>query len=77
VGWDVDPRDWSRPGATAIYDRVVSAVRDGSIVLMHDGGGPREETVAALDGIIRALKARGYGLVTVSELLGYRPVYHS
>jgi peptidoglycan/xylan/chitin deacetylase (PgdA/CDA1 family) len=75
VGWDVDPRDWSRPGTTAIYQRVVSSVRDGSIVLMHDGGGPRDETVAALDGIIRALEARHFRLVTESELLGYRPVY--
>lgn len=77
VGWDVDPRDWSRPGTGAIYDRVVSAVRNGSIVLMHDGGGPRDETVAALAEIIRTLQARGYRIVTVSELLGYKPVYRS
>ncbi len=76
--WNVDPRDWSRPGTGAIYSRVVSATRPGSIVIMHDGGGDRSETVAALPGIIRTLKSRGYHLVTVSKLLGqpmrWRPV---
>lgn len=68
--WDVDPQDWSRPGSSAIYDRVVTNARPGSIVIMHDGGGDRSETVAALPAIIRNLKSRGYHLVTVSELLG-------
>ena len=68
--WDVDPSDWSRPGTSAIYERVVSNARSGSIVIMHDGGGDRSETVAALPAIIRNLKSRGYRLVTVSDLLG-------
>jgi peptidoglycan-N-acetylglucosamine deacetylase len=68
--WTVDPRDWSRPGAAAIYSRVVSATHPGSIVVMHDGGGDRSETVAALPRIIRTLKGRGLRLVTVSQLLG-------
>ena len=68
--WDVDPRDWSTPGTAAIYSRVVSGTHTGSIVLMHDGGGPRGETVAALPRIIRTFKSRGYRMVTVSQLLG-------
>lgn len=67
--WDVDPTDWQQPGSSAIYSRVVSNARSGSIVLMHDGGGDRSGTVAALDDIIHTLKGRGYRLVTVSRLL--------
>ncbi|MBS1868466.1 MAG: polysaccharide deacetylase family protein [Actinobacteria bacterium] len=70
VQWDVDPRDWSLPGSAAIYANVVGHVRDGSIVLMHDGGGPRGQTLAALPGIIRTLRARGFGFVTVDQLTG-------
>jgi peptidoglycan-N-acetylglucosamine deacetylase len=75
INWDVDPRDWSTPGTSAIYSRVVSATRPGSIILMHEGGGPRGQTVAALPSIIRTLRARGYKFATVSELLGHKFVY--
>ncbi|MGD9734831.1 MAG: polysaccharide deacetylase family protein [Solirubrobacterales bacterium] len=75
VTWDVDPRDWALPGSGAIHSNVVANARDGSIILMHDGGGPREETLAALPGVIDALRARGFGFATVSELLGYRLIY--
>ena len=75
VNWDVDPRDWSLPGTQAIYANVVSHARNGSILLMHDGGGPRGETLAALPRIIDTLRARGFGFATVSELLGYRILY--
>ena len=75
VVWDVDPRDWSTPGTGAIYSRVVSATRPGSIVLMHDGGGNRSETVAALPHIIHTLRGRGYGFVTVSKLLHQRTIW--
>ncbi len=70
--WDVDPRDWSRPGTGAIESRVLSGTHGGSIVLMHDGGGDRSETVAALPKIISTLKSRGYHLVPVTKLLAYR-----
>jgi peptidoglycan-N-acetylglucosamine deacetylase len=70
IQWDVDPRDWSEPGTGAIEARVLGSVRNGSIVLMHDGGGPRGQTLAALPVIIGALKARGYGFVTVAQLTG-------
>jgi peptidoglycan/xylan/chitin deacetylase (PgdA/CDA1 family) len=75
VIWDVDPTDWSTPGSSAIYQRVVGAVEPGSIVLMHDGGGNRSQTVAAVPDIIRTLRARGYRMVTVSRLLGQRLVW--
>lgn len=74
IMWDVDTRDWTTPGAGAIRSRATS-VRSGSIVLMHDGGGNRSQTVAALPGIISELKGRGYELVTVTRLLGERPIW--
>ncbi|MFI6284307.1 polysaccharide deacetylase family protein [Streptomyces sp. NPDC051018] len=58
--WTVDPQDWARPGTRTIENRVLNGVRPGSTVLLHDGGGDRSQTVAALPGIITTLKARGY-----------------
>ncbi len=75
VNWDVDPRDWSTPGTGAIYSTIVNNARPGSIILMHDGGGPRGETLAALPHVIDTLRARGYGFETVTQLLGYRMLY--
>jgi peptidoglycan/xylan/chitin deacetylase (PgdA/CDA1 family) len=75
VNWDVDPVDWSTPGSDAIYQRVVSHVQPGSIVLMHDGGGNRSQTVAALPRIIQNLKGRGYHFSTVSQMLGQRTIW--
>jgi peptidoglycan/xylan/chitin deacetylase (PgdA/CDA1 family) len=72
VLWNVDPRDWSRPGTGAIQHRVLSAVHPGSIVIMHDGGGPRGQTLTALPRIIAALRRRGYRFKTVPDLLGFR-----
>jgi peptidoglycan/xylan/chitin deacetylase (PgdA/CDA1 family) len=75
IQWDVDPRDWSRPGTGSIYSTVVGQARRESIILMHDGGGPRNQTVAALPEIIRTLRSRGYGFKTLPDLLGLKPVY--
>jgi peptidoglycan-N-acetylglucosamine deacetylase len=75
IQWDVDPADWSRPGAATIAQRVLAAVHPGAIVIMHDGGGDRSETVEALGTVVPALLARGYHLVTVPQLLGLRPAY--
>ena len=75
ITWEVDPRDWSLPGTSAIYSNIVSHAQPGSIILMHDGGGPRSETLAALPQVIDTLRSRGYGFATVSELLGYRILY--
>jgi peptidoglycan/xylan/chitin deacetylase (PgdA/CDA1 family) len=73
--WDVDPVDWSTPGSGAVYSRVVGAVQPGSIVIMHDGGGNRGGTLAALPAIIDTLRARGYRFATVTQLLGHRFIY--
>jgi peptidoglycan-N-acetylglucosamine deacetylase len=75
VQWDVDPTDWSRPGAEVISQRVLSAVHPGAIVIMHDGGGLRDQTVTALATIVPTLIDRGYHLVTVPQLLGLQPAY--
>jgi chitooligosaccharide deacetylase NodB len=57
LGWTVDPRDWSRPGVDAIVDAVHAQLRPGGIVLMHDAGGNRSQTVQALDLLIPQLRA--------------------
>ncbi|MBV8942793.1 MAG: polysaccharide deacetylase family protein [Solirubrobacterales bacterium] len=75
IQWDVDPRDWSLPGVNAIYQNVVSNAHPGAIVIQHDGGGPRYETLQALPREINTLRARGYRFVTVTQLLGYRLIY--
>ena len=64
LGWSVDPKDWTTPGAPAIETAVVSAVQPGSIVVLHDEGPNRGGTVDALDEIIDALQAEGYQFVT-------------
>jgi peptidoglycan/xylan/chitin deacetylase (PgdA/CDA1 family) len=75
IQWDVDPRDWARPGTGAIYSTVVGTAQNGSIILQHDGGGPRDETLAALPREIDTLKARGYQFLTIPQLLGYKLLY--
>lgn len=58
--WNIDPRDWARPGVSAIVDNVLTNARADAVILMHDGGGNRSQTVQALDTIIPTLLARGY-----------------
>jgi peptidoglycan/xylan/chitin deacetylase (PgdA/CDA1 family) len=59
VLWDIDSRDYTRPGVDAIANRVLSALRPGAIILMHDGGGDRSQTAAALPRIIEGIRAAG------------------
>ncbi|MEV6975758.1 polysaccharide deacetylase family protein [Kitasatospora sp. NPDC093806] len=66
--WDVDSRDWSRPGPERIAETVLGGVRPGSVVLMHEGAGDRGQTVRALPSIIEGLLERGLEPVTVGEL---------
>ena len=75
IGWDVDPRDWANPGTGAIVSSVLGSVRPGSIVVMHDGGGGRSQTLDALPPILKNLRRRGYRAVTVTRLLGHRFIY--
>lgn len=69
VIWSSDPNDWAMPGTDKIIDTVVNQATPGGIVLMHDGGGDRSQTIAALPTIIRELKLRGYRFVTVPQLM--------
>lgn len=68
VLWSVDSKDWTNPGVNRIVNNVMKNVFPGSIILMHDGGYQRTQTVKALGPIIDALRARGYRFVTLSEL---------
>jgi peptidoglycan/xylan/chitin deacetylase (PgdA/CDA1 family) len=69
VLWDVDPRDFEEPPAAAITDRVLAALRPGSIVLLHDDRPELAATAEALDAVLDELPARGLRTATVSELL--------
>ena len=89
VGLHVDPGDWKRPGVQSIVDSTINEVLKGNtsigqmangelvpsqqIVLLHDGGGDREQTIQALPAIIDGLRARGYKIVPVSTLAGLTP----
>lgn len=70
IGWDVDTEDWSLPGADHIEQMILS-VEPGQVILMHDGGGDRTQTVEALRAALPKLKEEGYSFVTVDELLAY------
>lgn len=65
LGWDIDPSDYLRPGAGVIAWRVLAALHPGAIVIMHDEGGNRSQTVAALPAIIRGIRTAGYQIVPV------------
>ena len=65
----IDPQDWSRPGADVILQRVKDQRKDGNIILLHDAGGDRSQTVEALPRILDWLEARGDQVVPIGELL--------
>ena len=64
LGWSVDPRDWSRPGVQDIVRTIMRTTQTGSIILEHDGGGDRSQTVAALKTAIPSLLDQGYRFAT-------------
>jgi peptidoglycan/xylan/chitin deacetylase (PgdA/CDA1 family) len=64
IDWQVDPRDWARPGTVTITERLLRA-QAGDILLCHDGGGDRSETIRALRTVIPALKQRGLTFVAL------------
>jgi peptidoglycan/xylan/chitin deacetylase (PgdA/CDA1 family) len=70
VDADVDPRDWEEPSADALVERVLADAHEGGVVLLHDGGGDRSTTVAALPRIIDGLRARGLRLAPLGALIG-------
>lgn len=63
LDWNLDPRDWSQPGADAVVSRVLGDLKPGAVVLLHDGGGDRSGTVAALPTLLEALDTAGYKVV--------------
>lgn len=65
LDWDLDPSDYLRPTAAVIARRVLAALHPGAIVIMHDGGGNRSQTVAALPAVIRGIRAARYQIVLV------------
>ena len=69
IVWNDDPQDWSLPGVHVIIQRAVDEARNGTIILMHDGGGNRTQTIAALPTVISTLQARGYRFVTIQQLV--------
>jgi peptidoglycan/xylan/chitin deacetylase (PgdA/CDA1 family) len=82
VNWDAEGYDWQKPNSPErIEQKVLSSVRPGSIILLHDGdetrhGADRGQTVAALPAIIETLRAEGYQFVTLPQLLG-EPAYQT
>jgi cellulose synthase/poly-beta-1,6-N-acetylglucosamine synthase-like glycosyltransferase/peptidoglycan/xylan/chitin deacetylase (PgdA/CDA1 family)/spore germination protein YaaH len=87
VGLHVDSEDWQRPGVANIVNNVLARITTGrndcndqsesqcsrNVVLLHDSGGDRSQTIAALPILIDTLRARGYRFVPVSELAGLSP----
>ena len=67
---DLDSRDWGRPGVPAIVRNATPRGRDGGIVMFHDGGGDRRQTIAAVERLIPELRARGFRFVSLAELSG-------
>jgi peptidoglycan/xylan/chitin deacetylase (PgdA/CDA1 family)/heat shock protein HslJ len=67
VMWNIDTEDWRRPGVDAIVSGVLTDVYPGAILLMHDGGGDRAQTVQALDTILEALGQQGYVFEVVCQ----------
>jgi peptidoglycan-N-acetylglucosamine deacetylase len=67
--WSVDTSDYTLPGVRAIVRTALAGAKPGAIILMHDGGGNREQTIAALPEIVRGLRKRGLQPVTVPQLL--------
>jgi peptidoglycan/xylan/chitin deacetylase (PgdA/CDA1 family) len=73
VLWSVDSHDYLRPGVDAIVARVLSDAKPGGIVLLHDAGGDRSQTIEALPRIVLGLRRHHYTLVSVPQLLEDAP----
>ena len=66
----LDSRDWRQPGVNAIEGSLAAAGQEGEVVLMHDGGGARDQTVAALDAALSRYSDQGYRVTTVGDAVG-------
>nr|WP_253896244.1 polysaccharide deacetylase family protein [Solibacillus sp. R5-41] len=70
--WHLDTEDWRDPGVNKIAQKVIDGVGNGNVVLFHDGGANRTQTVQALEQILANLETQGYQFVTISELLAVK-----
>ncbi|WP_075619160.1 polysaccharide deacetylase family protein [Paenisporosarcina indica] len=70
--WHQDTEDWKNPGVKNIVKKVVNVTKPGDVILFHDGGGNRKQTVKALEEILPELQKQGYKFVTISELIEYK-----
>jgi peptidoglycan/xylan/chitin deacetylase (PgdA/CDA1 family) len=73
VLWSVDTDDYEQPGVSTIVSRAMEGAQPGAIILLHDAGGQRQETIEALPLIIKGFRERGYKLVTIPQLLAHDP----
>jgi peptidoglycan-N-acetylglucosamine deacetylase len=76
VLWSTDTSDYTLPGVQAIVQRALAGAHPGAIILMHDAGGDRSETVAALPAIVRGLRRKGLEPVTIPRLMLDDPPPH-
>lgn len=67
--WHQDTEDWKDPGVNKIVNTVLNGLENGNVVLFHDGGGNREQTVQALAKILPELKKQGYRFITISQMI--------
>jgi peptidoglycan-N-acetylglucosamine deacetylase len=67
--WHQDTEDWRDPGVNKIVNKVLKGIKEGDVILFHDGGGNREQTVKALERILPELQNQGYQFVTIEELI--------
>jgi len=73
VIWNDEARDWLRPGIDVISSRILGLAGNGAVVLLHDGGGDRSQTLAALPTIITTLQSQGYKFVTLQQMVNDLP----
>jgi peptidoglycan/xylan/chitin deacetylase (PgdA/CDA1 family) len=76
ITWSTDSKDWMRPGVKKIVATALKGAAPGSIILMHDGGGNRSQTIAALPLILKGLAKRHLISVTLPQLLNAQPPEH-
>ena len=67
IMWNIDTLDWSQPGVEAITSAVLNNIYPGAILLFHDGGGDRTQTVSALELILSELSRQGYALLSLCQ----------
>jgi peptidoglycan/xylan/chitin deacetylase (PgdA/CDA1 family) len=77
VKWKIDSGDYLHPGVEVITQRVLNQVRPGYIVVMHDNPNTHGQTVQALPTILKDLAARGYKVVTITQILGQKFIWPS